>query len=138
MTFLPRSCCFCDEFDTLACNKALKKHALLNDLSRYLKYFDDVELVFPSDKFQIFSIFNMFKFIFNPMIHVTNTKLWIKLKHVEDPTFKKIVRHFCFYSASTKTNFGFCSCSELLKLKLGKKKRRREIQIPQPSRQLRG
>ena len=33
----------------------------------------------------------------------------------------KSVRCFCCYSASTKTNFSFCSCSELLQRKFGKK-----------------
>ena len=37
-----------------------KRHQLLIVLSRDLKYFDDVELVFPLDKFQVCSIFNMF------------------------------------------------------------------------------
>ena len=37
-----------------------KRHQLLIDLSRDLKYFDNVELVYPPDPFQVCSIFNMF------------------------------------------------------------------------------
>ena len=40
--------------------KLYKRHQLLFALTRDLKYFDDVELVFPRDKFQVNSIFNMF------------------------------------------------------------------------------
>ena len=36
-----------------------KRHQLLVALSKDLKCFDDVELVFPLDKFQVGSIFNM-------------------------------------------------------------------------------
>ena len=51
--------------------------------------------------------------------HEAGDWIWT-CEHVEDPKCLKFVRCFCFYSASTKTSFGFCSCSKLLQLKLGK------------------
>ena len=53
--------------------------------------------------------------------HKTGDWIWT-YEHVEDPKCLKFLRYFCFYSASTKTSFGFCSCSELLQLKFGEKK----------------
>ena len=41
---------------------------------------------------------------------------------IKDPICLKLVRCFCFYSASTKTSFGFCSCSRPLQLKFDQKK----------------
>ena len=59
---------------------------------------------------------------------------WIlTCEHVEDPKCLKFVRYFCFYSAPTKTSFGFCSCSELLQPKFGEEKKLcMEIQMVQP------
>ena len=52
-----------------------KRHLLLIALSRGLKYFDDVELVFPADEFQVCSIFNMFTENYHkPWIPVTITE----------------------------------------------------------------
>ena len=48
---------------------------------------------------------------------------WIwTCRHVKAPKCWKLVKYFWFYSASTKSSFGFCSCSELFHLKLGRKK----------------
>ena len=47
------------EFEVLQ-NIKDNNYALLHYLSRELKYLDDVELVFPSDEFQTFWIFNIF------------------------------------------------------------------------------
>ena len=69
--------------------------------------------------------------------HEAGDWIWT-CEHVEDPKNLKFVRYFCFYSASTKTSFGFCSCSEPLQLKFGEKKLSREIQIAQPPIQLQG
>ena len=70
--------------------------------------------------------------------HKAGDWIWT-CEHVEDPTNLKFIRYFCFYLASTKTNFGFCSCSELLRLKFGEEKKfSREIQIAQPPIQFQG
>ena len=43
--------------------------------------------------------------------HKVGNWIWT-CEHVEDPKYLKLVRYFCFYSALTKTSFGFCSfCS---------------------------
>ena len=56
--------------------KLLKKHALLKDLSRDMKYFDDVELVFQSDFFQTFWIFNMFTCSYSISWYLWPTQRW--------------------------------------------------------------
>ena len=60
--------------------KHLKKNVLFNDPSRDLKCFDDVELVFLSDK--ILDLQYVHMFIFNPRISVANTKLGIEYEYV--------------------------------------------------------
>ena len=82
--------------------------------------------------FNILDLKHVHIFIVNPMI----PEDWIwTCEHVEDPKCLKLVGYFCFYAASTKTSFGFCSGSEFLQLKYGKKICR-EIQIAQLPRQL--
>ena len=67
--------------------------------------------------------------------HEAGDWIWT-CKQDEGPKCLKFVRYFCFYSASAKTRYGFCSCSKLLQLKFGKKKFSREMQIAQPPIQL--
>ena len=116
--------------------KLEKLHHLWIDLARGLKYFDDVELVYPPDPFQVCSIFNMFTENYNkPRLPAANTAqgfYFFCCEHIKDPTNLKRVRYFCFYPASKKTSFGFCSCSELLQLKFGKKKLQRNANCSAP------
>ena len=41
---------------------------------------------------------------------------------IKGQIYLKLVQCFCYYSASTKTSFGFFSCSEIHQLKYGSKK----------------
>ena len=69
----------------------------LIDLSRDLKYFEDVELVFPLDKFQVCSIFNMFTENSNkswlPVAKTEPGFVLVFCEYMDDPTNLK------FYSA---------------------------------------
>ena len=98
---------------------------LLISLARGIKYFYDVELLYPLEEFQTNLIFSKRK-------HKIKTSLLFCGRHNKSDVFVlcfsikeqislKLVKCFCFYSASTKTSFGFCSCSELLQLKFDKK-----------------
>ena len=69
--------------------------------------------------------------------HKAGDLIWT-CEHVEDPKRLKFVRHFCFYSASTKTSFGFCSCSELLQLKFREKNVAGKYKLPSPQYSYRG
>ena len=56
--------------------KHWRKQALLNDLSRDLNYFDDVELDFPCNKFQTFWIFNIFTCLYLILWYLWPTQSW--------------------------------------------------------------
>ena len=68
-----------------------------------MKYFDDVDLVFPSDEFQVGSFFNMFtRNKDKPWMPVTNMKPGFDLvfcECIKDPTNLKLVRYLWLYSA---------------------------------------
>ena len=97
---------------------------LLISLARGLKYFHDVELIYPSDEFQTNWTFyrehTKQKHHFYRVVHTIKVMRLFFRFSIKDPICLKHVKCFCCYSASTKTSFGFCSCSELLQLKFGK------------------
>ena len=102
------------------------------------KYFDNVELLFQLDKFQVCSIFNIFTEN-KPWLPVANTEpgfVLVFYEYMEDPTNLKLINYFWIYFASKQTSFVFCSCSELLQLKFVKKVLCTETQIGQLPRQL--
>ena len=66
------------------------------------------------------------------MAHTEPGFVLVSCEHIEDPTNLKRVRYFCFYPASKKTSFGFCSCSELLQLKSIEKKPKRKRKLLSP------
>ena len=91
---------------------------------RGVKYFNDVELLYPPDEFQTNLIF--YRWNIKQKHHFYCIADTIKLMFflcfsIKDQICLKIIKWFCCYSASTKTSFSFCSCSELLQLKFGKK-----------------
>ena len=121
-----------------------KRHQLKITLSRDLKYFDDVELVVPSDQFQVCLIFSMITGNSDkPRIPVANTKpgfVSVFCEYLKDPTHLKLVRFFSLFSASKKTSFLFCFwlCSELLQLKLDKKNISRKLKFLSPQDSFKG
>ena len=76
-----------------------KRDQLLIALSRDLKYVYDVELVFPLDKLQFCSIFNMFRENYNkPRLPETNTEpgfVFVCREYIKDPTNMKLVKGRC-------------------------------------------
>ena len=98
---------------------------LLISLARGIKYFHDVELLYPSEEFQTNWIFYREHTIQNNHFYCVADTIKVMFLFfcfsIEEPICLKLVRCFCCNSASTKTRFGFCSCSELPQLKFGKK-----------------
>ena len=80
-----------------------KWHQLLIALSRELKYFDNVELVFPLNEFQICSIFNKFTENLNKCwLLVANTEPGFVIffcEYIEYPTNLKLLKFFWIYFA---------------------------------------
>ena len=94
---------------------------LLISLSRGFKYFHDVELLYPLDKFErnwIFYRGNIKqKHHFYRVADTIKVMFWFYVLSIKDPICWKLVKCFCCYSSISKTSFGVCSCSELLQLK---------------------
>ena len=100
------------------CTRLQKWHQHLIALSRDLKYFDDVELIFPLDEFEVCSILYMFTGNKSKhWLHVANTEpglVLVSFAYMLDPTNMELVKYFCLYFVSKNTSFGFCSCSKHL------------------------
>ena len=92
-------------------------------LARGLKYFYDIELLYPLDEFQTNWIFfrgNIkHKHLFYRVGDTIKVMFLFHVSSIKDPICLKLVKCFCYCSASTKTSFGFCSRSKLLRLKFG-------------------
>ena len=76
----------------------MKKEPKLIYISWDLKYYDDGDLVFTLDKFQVCSIFNIFtNKKSKPWIHVANANAgfdFVFYKYMNVPTNLKLVRYF--------------------------------------------
>ena len=89
---------------------------LLISLARSIKYFYNVELLYPLDKFQTNLISYRGnikqKHHFDPVADTIKVMFLVLCFSIKNQICLKLVKCFCCYSASTKTSF--FSCSELL------------------------
>ena len=122
-------------------NRHWKRHQLLIALSRVLKYIDDVELVFPSDEFQVCSIFNMLtRNEDKPWMPLANRKLgfffffflWMYNRSNKLETHQILLVIFCV----KKDQFWFLLMLRTSLAEVRQTKICTEMQIAQPLRQL--
>ena len=143
MTASERNCCCCSQFD-IGVTICVGWHATpLNKSGKGFKIFFNIELLYPFDEFQTNWIF------YREHAKQKKTSLLSCGRHgksdvfvfcfsIKYPICLKLVKCFCWYSASTKTSLGFCACSELLQLDFGRKKVAWKCKLLSPQDSYRG
>ena len=95
---------------------------LLISLERGFKRCYDVELPAEYQIDWIFYKWNIKKTSILSCGRHNRSDVFVLCFYIKDPICLKLVKCFCWYSASAKTIFDFCSCSEPLQLKFGQNK----------------